>query len=182
MSFYKNCRCPVCHNEFRDGDDIVTCPECGTPHHRKCYEKLGECANASLHAEGYNYSTDSCKNVQSEPQEPEAKNEDLKNEFQLPFFGVENQKNICPHCKAEIPSGVLFCPKCGAKAESGEKKFAFPVAPIMQAPDFSVYNATGEKIDGELPSDAASVVGPNFSRFIPLFLKKSRNGKKAASM
>ena len=29
--------------------DIVVCPECGTPHHRKCYIENGKCANADKH-------------------------------------------------------------------------------------------------------------------------------------
>lgn len=31
------------------GDDVVTCPDCGTPHHRECYQELGKCANKNLH-------------------------------------------------------------------------------------------------------------------------------------
>ena len=30
MPSYKNEKCPVCNQEFKDGDDIVTCPVCGT--------------------------------------------------------------------------------------------------------------------------------------------------------
>lgn len=41
MSLYENQKCPVCGVAFKSGDDIVTCPECGTPHHRQCYEKSG---------------------------------------------------------------------------------------------------------------------------------------------
>ena len=31
--------CPVCNKVFQEDDDIVVCPDCGTPHHRKCYLK-----------------------------------------------------------------------------------------------------------------------------------------------
>ena len=31
MDFYKY-KCPVCNKQFKEGDDIVVCPECGTPH------------------------------------------------------------------------------------------------------------------------------------------------------
>ena len=34
-------KCPVCGEQFKKGDDIVVCPECGAPHHRECYEKEG---------------------------------------------------------------------------------------------------------------------------------------------
>ena len=32
-------KCPVCDKQFKKGDDVVVCPECGAPHHRECYEK-----------------------------------------------------------------------------------------------------------------------------------------------
>jgi len=45
----KNYICPVCNNAFNDGDDAVFCPECGTPHHRECWQKNGRCFNEHLH-------------------------------------------------------------------------------------------------------------------------------------
>ncbi len=52
---YKNQICPVCENKFNENDDIVVCPECGTPHHRDCYLSLGNCKNESLHQSGFSY-------------------------------------------------------------------------------------------------------------------------------
>ena len=46
---YTNYKCPVCHNQFTEDDDVVVCPECGTPHHRECYIQNGNCANADKH-------------------------------------------------------------------------------------------------------------------------------------
>lgn len=46
-------KCPVCGKEFEATDDIVVCPLCGTPHHRDCYKKNGECGNAEKHNEGF---------------------------------------------------------------------------------------------------------------------------------
>lgn len=46
---YINYKCPVCNNQFTEDDDIVVCPECGTPHHRECYIQNGICANADKH-------------------------------------------------------------------------------------------------------------------------------------
>ena len=45
-------QCPVCQKEFTAEDDIVVCPECGTPHHRDCYMLGNRCANEELHAAG----------------------------------------------------------------------------------------------------------------------------------
>ena len=41
--------CPVCNNIFTENDDVVVCPECGTPHHRECYKSIGKCFNEDLH-------------------------------------------------------------------------------------------------------------------------------------
>lgn len=46
---YTNYKCPVCNNQFTEEDDVVVCPECGTPHHRECYIQNGNCANAYKH-------------------------------------------------------------------------------------------------------------------------------------
>lgn len=54
---YKNQECPVCHGHFNgETDDIVVCPLCGTPHHRECYNKNGECANSEKHNENFRWS------------------------------------------------------------------------------------------------------------------------------
>ncbi|MDR0222067.1 MAG: hypothetical protein LBI38_00815 [Oscillospiraceae bacterium] len=49
---FKGEQCPVCSKRFSDSDDVVVCPECGTPHHRSCHRERNECANASRHGEG----------------------------------------------------------------------------------------------------------------------------------
>lgn len=56
MLNYKGQKCISCGLEFKDGDDIVVCPDCGTPYHRECYIKEGKCINDSLHAEGKSWS------------------------------------------------------------------------------------------------------------------------------
>ena len=48
-------KCPVCEKEFANDDDIVVCPLCGTPHHRDCYKKNGECSNYDKHSEGFRW-------------------------------------------------------------------------------------------------------------------------------
>jgi hypothetical protein len=55
MPFYENHECPVCKKKFEQGDEIVVCPDCGTPHHRECYNLIGHCVNYSLHKNGYDY-------------------------------------------------------------------------------------------------------------------------------
>ena len=54
-------KCPVCGVEFAEGDDVVYCPDCGTPHHRECYKMAGHCVNAGLHKAGYSFYDENLK-------------------------------------------------------------------------------------------------------------------------
>lgn len=55
--FYYNKVCDGCSEVMLESDDIVVCPECGTPQHRECYKKNNQCVNAHLHAEGFDWRT-----------------------------------------------------------------------------------------------------------------------------
>lgn len=48
MDFTKY-KCAVCNKDFNKGDDIVVCPDCGTPYHRECWKQEGECINSFKH-------------------------------------------------------------------------------------------------------------------------------------
>ncbi len=41
--------CPVCKTQFSPEDDVVVCPDCGTPHHRECWKNTGHCHNIEYH-------------------------------------------------------------------------------------------------------------------------------------
>jgi len=88
---YFGYKCQVCDNEFVKGDDIVVCPECGTPHHRECYNSLGHCVNESKHSKEYDYIKD------IETQKEESANTD-----------VDSELIICKVCGAKNPSDS-FC-------------------------------------------------------------------------
>ncbi len=62
---YKNEICPVCAGIFEDGDDIVVCPECGTPHHRACWAINNRCANEVLHSDGFEWHKKETQNPES---------------------------------------------------------------------------------------------------------------------
>lgn len=42
-------------NLFPKTEDIVVCPDCGAPHHRECYQRLGHCALIENHKLGKNW-------------------------------------------------------------------------------------------------------------------------------
>ena len=58
MSKYSGFHCPVCGSVFTDQDDIVVCPDCGTPHHRECWTRLGHCAYQDRHKENLEWHED----------------------------------------------------------------------------------------------------------------------------
>lgn len=82
---FKDIRCPVCGVPFDDDDDVVVCPECGTPHHRKCYERLGKCVNAEHHGGSFSWNDEDKKNTAF---------------------------SICPNCGAKNPTDAIFCNSC----------------------------------------------------------------------
>lgn len=79
MPLLENVFCPVCNRKFEEGDDIVYCPECGTPHHRECYNAVGHCVNRGLHASGYSfYDEMKCNAQEKETEEKEKAQAALK--------------------------------------------------------------------------------------------------------
>ena len=66
MLDYTNVECPVCKKPFTEKDDIVVCPECGTPHHRECYFSLSHCVNEEKHAEGYVFEMPRIKQIEKQ--------------------------------------------------------------------------------------------------------------------
>ncbi len=82
--------CPICNVRFLENDDVVVCPDCGTPHHRACYKERGSCANNALHAGEYSW----------KPTAPEP----------LP--------KSCPNCNTTNKPGVPFCGNCGVPLDT----------------------------------------------------------------
>lgn len=48
MSVPNNSTCPYCKLPLRDYHDFVTCPDCQTSYHEKCWEENGGCAPCSV--------------------------------------------------------------------------------------------------------------------------------------
>ncbi len=86
---YIGYKCPVCDKYFHANDDIVVCPECGTPHHRECYNETGRCANFDKHKDGFDYQ------------------ESLEG-------STDNDDSIitCKNCGAKNSDSAFFCTHC----------------------------------------------------------------------
>lgn len=87
-------KCPVCNEQFKSGDDIVVCPECGAPHHRECYEKNEHCFYADKHSEDFSF----------EETYSENNNDSEKN---------DGNTTTCKKCGFENEKSTFYCLKCG---------------------------------------------------------------------
>jgi len=55
--------CFACHNPLQENDDIIVCPDCGTPYHRACWKEHGVCLNIPLHESSGAYQSPDKKEV-----------------------------------------------------------------------------------------------------------------------
>ncbi len=87
---YKGVECPVCKKRFDEKDDIVVCPDCGTPHHRECYFSLSHCANEDRHSDGFVFEIPKLTQIENKilsgeafdlPEQTSSKEEQTQGEF-----------------------------------------------------------------------------------------------------
>ena len=100
--------CVFCKNAFTENDDVVVCPQCGSPHHRGCWLENGECANKNLHGEGFGW-------VFPEELKPEQeKTEPSRTDAEPTDFRFKNGEHAvtCPHCNALNYGNDALCMKC----------------------------------------------------------------------
>lgn len=91
---YIGTRCVVCSEKFTEEDDVVICPDCGTPYHKGCYKKDTGCVNTALHQMGGSW----------------------KPSYDVGSTEVEADNKVCRFCGYPNPSEALFCLKCGMPA------------------------------------------------------------------
>ncbi len=108
MSRFYGKLCPVCRSPFGGNDDIVVCPDCGTPHHRACYIRTGKCAVSQYHESGFEWNgrlpDEQAEPTQKEPQETQHHSVygEPSSEASHDTFASENTD---PH-HAEYPGGT----------------------------------------------------------------------------
>lgn len=174
--------CPVCHMAFGDEDDVVVCPACGTPHHRSCYTLRGDCANASLHSEGFVWMPavpDGAKhNAPVSTLLTDKPSKDTPDDGHNIVF--------CPECGAENAAEEPVCTQCGARLYNNANAGA-PFLPPVQLPDgaqrlygagAAVMIAPTDEIDGNTVADTAEYVQANARKYIPRFYAMEKTGKK----
>lgn len=168
MPDYKKYKCPVCNKQFKDGDDIVVCPECGTPHHRECYKLTGHCVNQGLHKSGYSFIDSEKEKQKAEEQKETAKS--FEGEYSGDYY-YSPDDDFVAQAKKEVQE------KKQASTDNDNTDGGFFSIPTIQV-DESFYKMRGT-IDGLNISDIAATVRTNVSRFIQIFKKQSKTKKKA---
>lgn len=113
---FSGVKCVYCNNAFTENDDVVVCPECGSPHHRDCWKEKGECANTHLHEDGFSW-------IFPEELKPKEEKKPDPKTASPTDFRFKNGENavVCPHCQALNYGNDALCIKC-RKPLNGENK------------------------------------------------------------
>lgn len=157
---FKGLKCPVCEKPFEDGEDIVVCPDCGTPHHRECWEVENHCAFEDKHGEDFDYS----------------ESDEAKSDI-----------TVCPVCKAENPKDIFYCQKCGSPLittnnETSNRTNYTQQQPNNANPFAAAFDPMGgvspdEDMGGVSAGDIAKYVGNNTPYFMRVFSRIKTLGK-----
>lgn len=176
MSNYLGSKCIMCGQEFKENDDIVVCPDCGTPYHRECFIKNGKCVNEKLHESGESW-------------REETESERSKTGYKkCPYCETVNKPHsiICEHCGAplveslnkqmgpsggENASGGPFGQQSGANGPYGGG-FAFDPNDKCCGMD------PEEEFESVKLKDVADFVGKNQMYYLPFFKRIKDTGQK----
>ncbi|MBR2636754.1 MAG: DUF2628 domain-containing protein [Oscillospiraceae bacterium] len=172
MNKYLNAACPVCNQPFHENEDIVVCPECGTPHHRACYHSIGHCVLQDRHGTGYVW------------EETPPKKEE--NESHQEFSPSEEPSIPCPRCGHPNPEDGLFCRSCGWRLHQNPNEQ--PPNPFTTASfGGGAYSAVNndpyaglgpdDELDDVKVKDLSHFVGNNSAYFMNHFLRMKNTGR-----
>lgn len=157
MFDYTGKECFGCGEAFSAGDDIVVCPDCGTPYHRACYMQEGRCSNNALHESGESWQ----------------KNEKRRAECVCRICGEHNEPDAptCSHCGRSLSlNGTTTDPNMA-------KTFPLPNTRIPFGDKYCGMNPD-EDFDGVKLSEIADYIGVNTWYYLPIFKQMKQSGKK----
>ena len=167
MGKYTGCQCIICQNTFEEKDDIVVCPECGTPYHRSCWESQGHCINSTLHS-----SNGSWQHIQDERR-------------------IKLGGKTCPNCQFVNMPNVERCTVCDTPLtpppeenndQSQKIRIPLPNGGQMELDisDPCCGMNPNEPMEGETLGDVANFVKTNTLYYIPLFRRFRDTGRKVS--
>ena len=144
--------CPYCGLPFREDQDVVVCPDCGTPAHRTCYKTLGHCINEEDHGDGFSWKVpDEIKIIQDTVDEAKAA------KAQEPVQQASAQPDAAPFNPLRM-GGPYGAYQSFSKAEDGSYRNTYKVI-------------DGNDLIGEYTAEEYGlVVQKNMHKFIPKFM------------
>lgn len=180
MLDYIGTRCVVCSEKFTEEDDVVICPDCGTPYHKGCYKKDTGCVNTALHQLGGSW----------------------KPSYDVGSTEAENENKVCRYCGYTNPSDAFFCLRCGMPvADLNNINFEQRYGGININDDPSAYNGNAnsglpfnpflinfsdplcgfdpeEDVEGVKMSEMGDFVGTNTHYYLPIFKRFKETGRQ----
>lgn len=165
---YTGIPCAACGKKFTAEDDVVVCPECGTPYHRACYKELGHCVNEARHAEGY---------VWQPPKAAPGPSVPLEEQPHAPQNKTDGEGYVmCSRCGTVNPAGQERCDLCGYPLKETGERIPAGDRETEDGGTFAEYvrdqyNVNpNEKLGDELTArEVAAYVGPNALNFLYKF-------------
>ena len=165
---YTGIPCAACGKKFTAEDDVVVCPECGTPYHRACYKELGHCVNEARHAEGY---------VWQPPKAAPGPSVPLEEQPHAPQNKTDGEGYVmCSRCGTVNPAGQEHCDLCGYPLKETGERIPAGDRETEDGGTFAEYvrdqyNVNpNEKLGDELTArEVAAYVGPNALNFLYKF-------------
>ncbi len=166
MANFTGSECMICKQTFNENDDIVVCPECGTPYHRECYLKEGKCINTELHLENKSWSD--INRVKSEQSDEQNK--------KCSRCGAENKPHtiICEICGAPMVDDINLNGNTGYQQQNANFG-GFSFDPQDKYCGFDPKEKISESTTVE---EAADFVGENSRYYLMLFKRMKMTGKK----
>lgn len=162
MTYYEGLSCPVCNQPFTDEADVVVCPQCGLPHHRRCWAVENHCFEADKHGTPEQWSREKATQTAS-TNEP------------------SGASQICPNCSAQNAQYAEFCTRCGADLDAEDWHSADASQPVHEyTPRYTPFSPTESYTDNEIISgtpakELAAVVGNNTPYYMTRFRRTNSN-------
>ncbi len=157
-------KCPYCEKTFTAEDDIVVCPECGTPHHRDCYKEHSACANEEKHSETFEWKSAVIPKIHK----PE------------PSVSENGETTVCKNCGKENPENSRYCLGCGAPLSSEPSPHKYrdeSYEEFQRERERIITESFSASFDGISAKEAAIYVRNNVGYFLPRFAAFSKGAK-----
>ena len=170
-------KCVLCEKEFTDQDEVVVCPECGSPHHRSCYKLENKCANEDFHLEKKKWKPTAADEVKKQ----------------------KDERKICPACHFPNLPNASNCIYCGAELSEDPENVGKGNGESESGAGASVNGADGygadafgidlppylgfdpnEDLGGATLKEVSDFVSTNTIYYIPIFKRMKDLGKKVS--